>query len=295
MYDPDNIPGRGPSVPGNRSFGAPPGDKPEVKADMGGWSKSSPSRWSSSSGGWFYMGAMVLVWLVLLAPLWHLVSWSFYVSQSFFGFGDSALDASGGIGMDALKSVFLIFLGLIAAMITLFTPSKQLKSPINYFATRFQVSGASYKGTTDPEARKQIIVTTAINAIVLLILSASYFFILNNIVTVNGATVDGSIFGVLLKLVTIGIFLWFTSFIVGKFEEIDGSGGQNEDKETKRNMWTIGMIIGIITVIGIGNGLWTYVETLIDGNDTLKTIKTNLGGGSTDWQIGWDSGIDIIK
>lgn len=244
------------------------------------------------SWGWYFF-AMAVIAIVMVPAVWHLISNAFDITQAFFWFWDKATDSTNGIGMADLKNVFLILLAIIAAMITLFTPSKKLKSPLNYFAEDFQNKASKIKGQQDPEAKKQAIVAMAITSIVLLILTASYFFIVRNIVSVNDGQVDGTIFSVLLKLVVIALFLAFTSFVVNKFLEIDSTEG-GEEQETKRNMWTIGLIVWVISVIGIGNGLGDYLNKQIDENTNLRQVKEILGWDNWGWKLGDDT-INVIE
>ena len=134
----------------------------------------------------------------------------------------------------------------------------------------------------------------SVTAIVLIILTATYFFIISNLISVEDGNVDGTIYSVVLKLVVIAAFLAFTSFVVNKFEEIDGSSQNSEDVETKRNIWTIALIVWVISVIGIGNGLANYVNDQINNNDSLNSVKEILGGENGDNGVG-DESIDIIQ
>jgi len=256
-------------------------------------SSTKTVEWHLKSWGWYFFVMAVIVF-VMIPAVWHLVSNAFYITQSFFWFWDKAIDSTNDIWIDKLKDVFLILLAIIAAMITLFTPSKKIKSPLNYFAEDFQKKASKIKGQQDPEVKKQAIVATAITSIVLLILMASYFFIIRNIVSVNDGQVDWTIFSVLLKLVVIALFLAYTSFIVNKFLEIDSATWNTEEQETKRNMWTIALIVWVISVIWIGNGLSDYVNKQIDTDNNLKRIKEILGWDSWDWKL-WDDTINVIE
>ena len=151
------------------------------------------------------------------------------------------------------------------------------------------------KSAIDYEKKREKYVALWVNAIILLAFTAVYFFIIKNLVTIESWTVSDSIFSVLIKMITIACFLYFSSFIIWKFNEIDNSSIEDEGKkETKRNVWTVWLIIGSLVVLWLWNWLWAYLNDALfkKNNSVWNQLKEVLWWDYWENSIGDDT-IDI--
>ena len=152
------------------------------------------------------------------------------------------------------------------------------------------------KSAIDYEKKREKYVALWVSAIILLAFTAVYFFIIKNLVTIESWTVSDSIFSVLIKMVTIGVYLWFSSFIIWKFNEIDTDTTTDEwAKETKRHTWTVWLIIGSLVVLWLWNWLWAYLNDALfkKNNSVWNQLKEVLWWDWENW-IGDDT-IDIFN
>jgi len=235
---------------------------------------------------WKTIIVLAVIALPLAIAFWAHIAGSYVAAKDFF-YADT-------VTADLLKTVFTALMWLIFTIITLFTPTKALKSPLSYIAETIANKWDGLKNMKDePEKKKTIYLEIWINTIYLVILTASYFYIIKNIVKYNdNYTMDQSswVLTVLLFWVVIAVFLALTSFMVWKLQEIDDSWESEDAKQQTRTMWSIAMIVWVLTSLAIGNGLINYIDNYVQekGEWVIKDVYDNLGWSKENL---WDGGV----
>lgn len=231
---------------------------------------------------------LAIVWLPLIFAFWSHVAWSYVIAKDFFSL-------TSDVSTDSLKKVFTALMWLIMCIITLFTPTKALKSPLAYLAEQIASKWENLKNVkNEPDAKKNAYLEIIINIIYLTVMTASYYFIVKNIVQYdsNYAMMSNSwVLTVLLFGVVVAVFLAFTSFIIWKLQEIDDSSStvEEEKRQQQKTLWSIWLIIWVLVSLWVGNSLlWTIDDYFKNQKDwVMKSIYENLWGSKEnlwDWE-----------
>lgn len=234
--------------------------------------------------------------LIIALPLMfafasHLIG-SFYIVKDFFSAATADLNIS---------KPFTAIMWLMLAIITLFTPTKRLKSPLAFLsgdiAAKWQalkMQGKDLDSDTKFKKRLEIVITV----IYLVIMTSAYYYIIKNIVQYdeNYQIVEKTwILTLLYYIIVIAVFLSFTSYIVWKLEDIEENNeGDHAERQKQKTIYSIVLITWVLTSIGIWNGISTYVSNYVKKQDNgiIKSIYDTLGG---DQQSLWDwKDIDIF-
>lgn len=234
----------------------------------------------------YFFFAVILIGIILTPAVWTLVSSVWVMVVNFMG--------GGNVTFAALTQLFAGFMAIIAVMCLLATPTSKLKSPIFYIVRQIGNSGNDLKLAGEQKVSKKPFITSIlIYFMILFILLSSYFFLIKNLIVIhNGEVVGTTILGMLIKIGIIYGYLLFTSFMVTKFEEIEDSKEAEEQKEQKKNWFTLWLIVGTILVIGMGNTFANIAVEKISTTEMWAKIVNFLGGTGNSVNI-WNESLKI--
>lgn len=237
-----------------------------------------------------------IVLIVMAIPLafafaTHLI-WSFVIVREFFSAATADLNIS---------KPFTAIMWLMLAIITLFTPTKRLKSPLAFLVGDIAVKWNAIKSAgsdIDPDTKRKKQLEILLTVIYLIILTASYFYILKNIVKYdeNYQFLENTwILTLLFYIIVIGVFLSFTSFIVWKLEDIEENNDKDDaERQKQKTIYSIVLITWVLAALGLWNGLSSYVSDYVKKQDNwiIKWIYETLWWEQKD--LGDGGEIDIF-
>lgn len=186
-----------------------------------------------------------------------------------------------------LKLLFAALAGLILVLILLFTPGKSLKSPLYFIAGQISDTYNTYKGlgSDDPDKKKDVIMQMIALGIYMLAMVATYYLIIKNVVVYDESyAIDASIglITVLFFGIVIVMFLAFSSYVVGKLQDIDKSTNEESQKQAQKLKFGIILFVGILLTLGVGNGLSSMAAEKMQANDgIISSVLQYLGGERT--------------
>jgi len=220
---------------------------------------------------WKVLFILAIVWFPLwLAFFWHVI-WSYTSLKAFFWVEI--------ISWDYLKNVFTTIMWLLLCAITLFTPTKKLKSPLTYLASEIVKKWDSLgEVTNDKDKRNNIYIEIIIYIIYLIATSSAYYYIIKNIVKYNTDYTLAPwvwILTVFLFLIIVAIFVIFTSFIVWKLEDLDEDTFYDiNEKRQQKTYWSIWLMVWIIVSIWLWNYTLKTVDKYIKDPNRSSIIKS---------------------
>lgn len=248
--------------------------------------------WWTSNSNWIRNIILFVVWALLAYSVYAHLMWTYQTAINHAFVSDPTVTG--------LKLLFSSIIGIVLVIALLFTPGKSLKSPILHIAEWANKAYNSYKwaANTDPEKKQSYIIEFIVLLLIELGLVAAYYLLIKSVVRYDDSFMIDESIGMITVLsvgIVIAVFIAFTSYVVGKLEEIDSDNAADDGKrQAEKNKFTVVMVIWVILCISIGNAISGWAIEKAQANDGLVSNIIQLLWGERESVWGWEAELDIF-